>query len=251
MRQVEKVGRVIAITSGKGGVGKTTLTCVIAEGLTRLGKSVATVDGDMGLRNLDIAFGIQSQIVYDLSDVLEGRCALDKAMVQTPSGVMYLASPNKELSTQGVDAFKYMLSALREHFDYVLIDCGAGVGPAVLKVALCAGEGIVVTTPTETALRDAERMAGKLRAGGMQELRLVINRLDPKLIGKGKAPDVDKTIDTVAASLLGLVPDEPAIIALQNEGKSIFDSNLKKTAIQIADICMRLCGTWVPLRRIR
>lgn len=245
------MGRVIAITSGKGGVGKTTLTCVLAEGLSRLSKSVVAVDGDMGLRNLDLAFGVQSEIVYDLSDVIEGRCALDKALVKTKSGVQYLAAPNRELTRDGLEAFRYMLGALREHFDYVLIDCGAGISEAVTEVALSAGEAIVVTTPTETALRDGERMAAKLRAGGMRQLRLVINRVDVKLIERGKAPDVDKTIDTLAVPLLGLVPEEHAIVALQNEGKSIFDSNLKKTAVQIADICMRLCGAWVPLRRIR
>lgn len=245
------MGRVIAITSGKGGVGKTTLTCMLAEGLSRLSKSVIAVDGDMGLRNLDLAFGVQSEIVYDLADVVEGRCALDKALVKTSSGAMYLAAPNKELTEEGLRAFRYMLTALKEHFDYVLIDCGAGVGESVLQVALSAGEAIVVTTPTETALRDGERMAAKLRAGGMRQLKLVINRINVKLIERGRAPDVDKTIDTLAVPLLGLVPEEPAIVALQNEGKSIFDSNLKKTAIQVADICMRLCGAWVPLRRIR
>lgn len=245
------MGRVIAITSGKGGVGKTTLTCVLAEGLSRLSRSVVAVDGDMGLRNLDLAFGVQSEIVYDLADVIEGRCPLDKALVKTGSGAMYLAAPNKELTKEGLDAFRYMLAALKEHFDYVLIDCGAGVGDSVLQVALSAGEAIVVTTPTETALRDGERMAAKLRAGGMRQLKLVINRINVKLIERGRAPDVDKTIDQLAVPLLGLVPEEPAIVALQNEGKSIFDSNLKKTAIQIADICMRLCGAWVPLRRIR
>lgn len=245
------MGRVIAVTSGKGGAGKTTISCAISDGLARLGRRVVAVDGDMGLRNLDIMFGVQHGVVYDVADVIEHRCALDAALCRTPSGVTYLAAANRLLSHQELEAFRYVISVLRKHFDYVILDCAAGLAGNALEIALCAEEAIVVTTPEETAIRDAERMSAALRQRGLQNQRLIVNRVNMKYVRWGKAPDVDSIIDSVAVRLLGIVPSDVALSPLQNEGKSIFDSECRGVARQLADICLRLEGTYVPLRKVR
>lgn len=245
------MGRIIAVTSGKGGVGKTTLACFISEGLSRLGRRVAAVDGDMGLRNLDIMFGVQNSIVYDAGDVIERRCKLEEALVQTPAGPQYLAAANQVLGQSGLEMFRRVILALKPYFDYVIVDCAAGIGQLTLASALCADEVIVVTTPEETAIRDAERMSVALHRGGMKNQRLIVNRINPKFIRWGKAPDIDSIIDSVAVRLLGIVPVEPMLPVLQNRGESIFDSDYKNAARQLADICLRLDGTYMPLRKIR
>ncbi len=243
------MGKVITVVSGKGGVGKTTVSCFIADCLAKNSKVVA-VDGDLGLSNLDIALGVADRIVYDIADVCERKCTVDKALVKSASGVYYLSAGNNiELSETAEANLGLLIRTLAGFFDYVIIDSPAGITKASLRYSEYADTVLVVTEPAENAIKDAEKTAMLIREKAEEkDLFLVINKIDKKLINKKLLPDVDKIIDSVAVKVIGLIPADSRVTTIHS--KQLFESDLDKVKNQVEDICKRLSGKYVPMRRL-
>lgn len=183
------MGEVIVITSGKGGVGKTTITANLGIALSKLGKSVIAIDTDIGLRNLDVVMGLENQIVYNLVDVLEGTCRLRQAVIKDRRyNNLYLlpSAQSKDKDSVTPQQMIDLTSCLKEEFDYVLIDCPAGIEQGFRNAIAGATKAIVVTTPEVSAIRDADRIIGLLEKDGINPIYLLINKLRPDLIRKGE-----------------------------------------------------------------
>jgi septum site-determining protein MinD len=214
------LGRAIVITSGKGGVGKTTTTANVGAALAALGKSVVLVDADVGLRNLDIVLGLENRVRYHLLDVIEGNAELDDALIRDKrSANLYLLAAAQAREKEDVDSgqMQHLIERLRERFEYVLIDCPAGIELGFRNAVAGAQHAIIVCTPEVSAVRDADRVVGLLPNDWTPEL--IVNRLRPALVRKGKMLSVDDVNAILRLPLLGVIPDEPAIIVATNKGE--------------------------------
>jgi septum site-determining protein MinD len=236
------LGRAIVITSGKGGVGKTTTTANVGTALAALGKRVVLVDADVGLRNLDIVLGLENRVRYHLLDVIEGNVELDEALVRDKrSQNLYLlaAAQAREKEDVDTDEMANLMEELRERFDYVLIDCPAGIELGFRNAIAGAQHAIIVCTPEVSAVRDADRVVGLLPNGWSPEL--IVNRLRPALVKKGKMLSVEDVNAILRLPLLGVIPDEPGVIVSTNKGEPIA---LDDTAIGAAyrAIAARIAG---------
>lgn len=242
------MGTVISIVSGKGGVGKTTLCANLAFALALSGRSVIAIDGDMGLRNLDILLGLESKAPYDLLDILEGRCTVSQGIAVHDSLPTLHFIPGSEDYTAQLDrqAFRKLCHWLGDHYEYVLIDAPAGVGEGFRNVMFCAQRCIVVSTPDLTAVRDAGRTAAII--AGMRPMRteLVVNKVRKQMIKKGYLQNVDQVMDSVALPLLGLVPHDDEVVISSNRG-GILPQNHSVTAEAFKNIAKRLEGEDIPL----
>ena len=188
-------GRVIVVTSGKGGVGKTTTTANISMALAKLGKKVVVVDGDTGLRNLDIILGLENRIVYTLVDVVEGNCELKKALIRDKrvDGLYLLpTAQTRQKDCVSEEQMKNLSDELKKDFEFVLFDCPAGIESGFKNASAGASEALVVTTPDVAPVRDADRIIGMLEAQGKEQIHLIINRLVPKMMRKGDMESMDK-----------------------------------------------------------
>src|SRR6202790_1983523 len=215
-----KRGRAIVVTSGKGGVGKTTTTANIGAALAASGAAVVLVDADVGLRNLDIVLGLEARVRHHVLDVLEGIATLDEALVtdkRVPSLRLLAAAQTREKDDVDTAAFRDLIGSLRERFDYVLIDCPAGIEKGFANAIVGADEAIIVCTPEGSAVRDAGRVVGLL--GDERGVKLIVNRLRPALVRKGKMLSVDDVNAILRLPLLGVIPDEPAVIVATNKGE--------------------------------
>jgi septum site-determining protein MinD len=214
------LGRAIVITSGKGGVGKTTTTANVGAALAALGKRVVLVDADIGLRNLDIVLGLESRVRYHLLDVVEGNVELDEALIRDKRNAnLYLlaAAQAREKEDVDVEEMQRLIEQLRERFEYVLIDCPAGIERGFRNAVAGAQHAIIVCTPEVSAVRDADRVVGLLPNDWSPEL--IVNRLRPDLVRKGKMLSVDDVNAILRLPLLGVIPDEPAVIVATNKGE--------------------------------
>ncbi len=244
------MGRQIAVVSGKGGVGKTTIAGGIAGTLAAMGRCVLLVDGDVGLGNLDLMLGIEGEAVHDLLEVLDGHCPLRSAVLRIsrehPLWYLPLAlSIRADFSN--LCRLPEALETLREKFDDLIVDCPAGLGETVRCLTVGADLAVVVTTPDLVAVRDARRTMQMLAQMDC-DARLVINRIRPSLMQQGGAPDVDDIIDGVGAQLLGLVPEDALVTPLQNAGVPVIFQTASPAAAQIRDVARRLEGENRPLR---
>jgi septum site-determining protein MinD len=242
-----KLGRAIVITSGKGGVGKTTTTANLGTALARRGVSVALVDADVGLRNLDIVMGLESRVKYHVLDVLEEKATLDEALVRDKhSQTLYLLAAAQTREKDDVDTEKMLalVRTLRERFDYVLIDCPAGIEKGFQNAVAGAEEAIVVCTPEVSAVRDVDRVVGLL--GNKFSPQLVINRVRPQLVKKGKMLSVDDVNGILRLPLLGVIADEPDVIVSTNKGEPLALRNDTQTAAAYHAIAARVAGEDVP-----
>ena len=242
-----KSGRAIVITSGKGGVGKTTTTANLGTALACRGASVVLVDADIGLRNLDIVLGLENRVKYHLLDVLEGRVTVEEALVadkRTENLFLLAAAQSREKDE--VETFKLsaLISRLRERFDYVLIDSPAGIELGFKNAVAGADEAIVVCTPEVAAVRDVDRVVGLL--GNRFRPRLVINRLRPQLVKKGKMLSVDDVNGILRLPLLGVIADEPEIIVTTNRGEPLALRTVTPTGAAYHAIAARVAGEDVP-----
>jgi septum site-determining protein MinD len=242
-----KKGRAIVITSGKGGVGKTTTTANLGTALAQRGARVALIDADVGLRNLDIVLGLESRVKHHLLDVLEEQVTLDEALVRDKhSETLYLLAAAQAREKDDVDTEKIraLVATLRERFDYVLIDCPAGIELGFKNAVAGADEAIVVCTPEVAAVRDVDRVVGLL--GNQFRPQLVINRLRPQLVKRGKMLSVEDVNSILRLPLLGVIADEPQIIVTTNRGEPLALNKETPTGAAYNAIAARIAGDDVP-----
>jgi septum site-determining protein MinD len=244
------MGEAIVITSGKGGVGKTTTSANIGTALALQGKKVCMVDTDIGLRNLDVVMGLENRIIYDLVDVAEGRCRLSQALVKDKRfEELYLlpAAQTKDKDAVNPKQVKAMVDELKKEFDYVIIDCPAGIEHGFRNAVAGADKAIVVTTPEHAAVRDADRIIGLLEKEGLFGTRLVINRVRPKMIKNKEMLDIEDICQVLAIDLLGVVPDDEHVIKAANEGEPTVMNPNSQASIAFRNIARRILGDAVPL----
>lgn len=242
------LGRTIVITSGKGGVGKTTTTANLGTGLAEAGKKVVVVDADVGLRNLDVVLGLENRIHKHLLDVIEGKCELDDALVRDRvRRSLYLmpAAQNREKDDVPTDAMAALVGDLAARFDYVLIDSPAGIEKGFRNAIVGAKEAIIVTTPEVSAVRDADRIIGLLPPDA--DARLIVNRVRPALVKKGAMMSVNDVVDILRLELIGVVPDEKEIIIATNRGTPVIDIEGSQTGAAFRRIVKRLLGEQVAI----
>ncbi len=245
--QTPKRGRAIVITSGKGGVGKTTTTANLGHALAARGCSVALIDADVGLRNLDIVLGLESRVKHHVLDVLEGKVELEEALVRDKHNenlVLLAAAQTREKDEVDTEKMKALVEQMRERFDYVIIDCPAGIELGFKNAVIGADEAIVVCTPEVSAVRDVDRVVGLL--GNRFRPQLIVNRLRPALVKKGKMLSVEDVNAILRLPLLGVIADEPEIIITTNRGEPIALRRDGATASAYHAIAARIAGDDVP-----
>ena len=246
------MSKIIGIVSGKGGAGKTTLCANLAFALAAEGKNVIAIDGDIGLKNLDILLGMTDGSAFDITDILAGRCTVSKA-IQTHSEFPSLSfiSASQSLKTDKInkDDFRRLCRYLRNFYDYVLIDAPAGVGETFMTIAFCCDECLVVATPDLTSIRDAEKTTSILSNVPGLITKLVINKINSKLINKGRLKNIDDIMDSISLPLAGLVPIDNDIILFSNSGKPIIGTK-SVCAEPVLNIAKRLMGEDAPLAKI-
>jgi septum site-determining protein MinD len=244
------MGRVIVITSGKGGVGKSTSTANIGSALALLGKKVAVVDADVGLRNLDIIMGLESRVVYTSMDVIEGTCDLEKALVKDrrAENLKLLAASQKNNKTDiQPEQMKKICHGLKETYDYVLVDSPAGIEQGFRNAAVGADEALIVTTPEVAAVRDADRIIGLLQSMNISDVDLVINRLSPKMVKAGDMMNQQDIIDILSINLVGVIPEDPEIVVSTNRGLPLIHNYRSDAGEAYKRIARRLEGEDVPI----
>ena len=242
------MGEVIVITSGKGGVGKTTTTANIGIGLAQAGKSVVVIDTDLGLRNLDVVMGLENRIVYNLVDVLEGKCRMKQALIRDqryPELCLLPSAQTKDKSAVSPEQMRKLVAELRADFDYILLDCPAGIEQGFQNAIAGADRAIVVTTPEVSAIRDADRIIGLLETNGIRRNDLIINRLRIDMVKRGDMMSVEDVIDILAIDLIGVVPDDESIVVATNEGEPLV-GNDTQAGKAFENICHRVIGEEVP-----
>lgn len=242
------MSEVIVITSGKGGVGKTTSVANIGTGLARSGKTVVIIDTDIGLRNLDVVMGLENRIVYNMIDVIEGNCRLKQALIadrRTDGLYLLPTAQTKDKSAVTPEQMKKLTQQLSEEYDYVLLDCPAGIEQGFKNAVAGATRALVVTTPEVSAIRDADRIIGLLEADGLRNIQLIINRLRPDMIARGDMMSIDDVTDILAVDLIGAIPDDEQIVIASNQGIPM--SGKSSPAEQAYEnICQRILGENVP-----
>ena len=242
--------RVIVITSGKGGVGKTTTTANIGAALADKGHKVLLIDTDIGLRNLDVVMGLENRIVYDLIDVIEGRCRVSQALIKDKrcqNLVLLPAAQIRDKNDVNTDQIKELIYSLKESFDYILIDCPAGIEQGFKNAIAAADEAVVVTTPEVSATRDADRIIGLLEAAGIKSPRIVVNRLRIDMVKDKNMLSVEDILDILAVKLLGVVPDDETVVISTNKGEPLVYKGDSLAAKAFKNIASRIEGVEVPL----
>lgn len=244
--------KVITITSGKGGVGKTTVTANIAAALALTGKRVVAIDSDIGLRNLDVVMGLENRIVYDLVDVVEGRCRVNQAMIRDkrfPELYLIPAAQTRDKMAISPSDMVLVCDQLRQDTDYIVIDSPAGIERGFRNAIAPADQVLVVTNPEVSAVRDADRIIGLIESEEKGPGQLIINRLKPSMVAKGDMLSVADVLDILAIDLLGVVPEDEAILVSSNRGLPVAMSSTNSASASQAfrNIARRLEGEEVPI----
>ncbi|MCQ4923719.1 septum site-determining protein MinD [Tissierella carlieri] len=246
----EKLGTAIVITSGKGGVGKTTTSANVGTGLAILGKSVVVVDADIGLRNLDVVMGLENRIVYDIVDVVEKNCRLKQALIRDKRyEKLYLlpAAQTKDKSAVSPEQMLDLVNDLKKDFDYIIIDSPAGIEQGFQNSIAGADIALIVTTPEISAVRDADRVIGLLESKGLHNPKLIINRIRQEMVKRGDMMNMDDIIDILAIDLLGIVPDDEAIVISTNKGEPVVIDEKALSGKAYRNITRRIIGDEVEL----
>lgn len=242
------MSEVIVITSGKGGVGKTTTSANVGTGLAILGKRVVLIDTDIGLRNLDVVMGLENRIVYNLVDVVEGNCRMKQALIRDKRCQnLYLlpSAQTRDKSSVNPGQMRKLVEDLREEFDYILLDCPAGIEQGFQNAIAGADRALVVTTPEVSAIRDADRIIGLLEAAQMQEIDLIVNRVRMDMVRRGDMMSVADVADILAVNVIGAVPDDEDVVISANQGEPLVDTDTVAGQAYL-NICKRITGESVP-----
>lgn len=242
------MSEVIVVTSGKGGVGKTTTSANVGTGLAAMGKKVVLIDTDIGLRNLDVVMGLENRIVYNLVDVVDGNCRVKQALIKDkrhPSLYLLPSAQTKDKSAVREEQMIKIIEYLKQSFDYIISDCPAGIEQGFKNAIAGADRALVVTTPEVSAIRDADRIIGLLEANEFKKIDLIINRLRVDMVRRGDMMSSADVIDILSIPLIGIVPDDENVVIATNQGEPLVGNNtLAGKAYQ--NICCRVLGQEVP-----
>jgi len=245
---------IITITSGKGGVGKTTATANLSAALALQGKQVVAIDADIGLRNLDVVMGLENRIVYDLVNVVEGVCRLRQAMIKDKrlEGLYLIpAAQSRDKTALGPEDMIDVCEKLRPDFDFILIDSPAGIEQGFKNAIAPADHVLIITTPEVSAVRDADRIIGLVEAEEKGPARLIVNRLRSDMVQRGDMLDTDDVIDVLAIDLLGIVPEDESIIISANRGVPAVMENSSRAGQAFRNIADRLLGQEIPFMEMQ
>ncbi len=237
-------GEVIVVTSGKGGVGKTTASANIASGLAKLDKKVVAIDTDIGLRNLDVVMGLENRIVYNLVDVVEGNCRLKQALIRDkhlPGLFLLPSAQTRDKSSVNPEQMAKLMEELRCDYDYIILDCPAGIEQGFFNAVLPADRAIVVTTPEVSAIRDADRVIGLLQSRDITAIHLLVNRIRMDLIRKGDMMNVEDVLELLGVPLIGVVPDDESVVISANQGEPLAGGDTIPGQAYF-NICRRIIG---------
>jgi septum site-determining protein MinD len=244
---------VIVITSGKGGVGKTTTTANLGSGLASLGKRVVMIDTDIGLRNLDVVMGLENRIVYNLVDVVEGSCRVKQALIRDkryPGLYLLPSAQTRDKTAVNEHQMVKLIEYLKPQFDYILLDCPAGIEQGFKNAVAGADRAIIVTTPEVSAIRDADRIVGLLEANEITKMDLLLNRMRPDLVKRGDMLSPSDVEDILSVSLLGVIPDDEQVVIATNQGEPLAET-VSAAGRAYRDICLRLTGEDIPVELFR
>ena len=244
------MGQAIVVTSGKGGVGKTTTSANLGTALALLGQRVCMIDTDIGLRNLDVVMGLENRIVYDIVDVIEGRCKMEQALIKDKRFEnLYLlpAAQTKDKDDVKPEQVKEIVNRIKELFDFAIIDCPAGIEQGFRNAIAGADRAIVVTTPEKSAVRDADRVIGKLHSERIDEPKLVVNRIRPNMLHSGDMLSIDDICSVLQIDVIGIIPDDDYVIKAANNGEPTVLNPQSKAALAYRNIARRILGDPVPL----
>lgn len=242
------MSEVIVVTSGKGGVGKTTTSANVGTGLAAMGKKVVLIDTDIGLRNLDVVMGLENRIIYNLVDVVEGNCRVKQALIKDKRySSLYLlpSAQTRDKTAVNESQMIKLIDHLKEQFDYIILDCPAGIEQGFKNAIAGADHALVVTTPEVSAIRDADRIVGLLEAHEFSQIELVINRMRFDMVKRGDMMTPEDVVDILSIPLIGIVPDDENVVIATNQGEPLVGNNtLAGQAYQ--NICLRVLGKEVP-----
>jgi len=247
------MGEVIVITSGKGGVGKTTTTANIGTGLALAGKKVVLIDTDIGLRNLDVVMGLENRIVYDLVDVVEGVCRVKQALIKDKryDGLFLLpAAQTRDKTAVSPQQMINLVNEIKNEYDFIIIDCPAGIEQGFKNAIAGADSAIVVTTPEVSAVRDADRIVGLLEANELRNPKLLINRVRIDMVKRGDMMSIDDIIDILAIDLIGVVPDDEKVVISTNRGEPAVNDDKSLAGQAYRNITKRILGEDIPIMNL-
>lgn len=240
---------IVTVTSGKGGVGKTTTTANLAVALANSGAKVVCIDGDIGLRNLDVVLGLENRIVYDLVDVIEKNCKIRQAMIRDkrlPELFLIPAAQTRDKTAVAASQMVDLCEEIRPEFDWILIDSPAGIERGFQNAIAPADKILVVTNPEVSAVRDADRIIGIIESKEKGPARLIINRLNPGLVKRGDMLDADDVLELLAVELIGIVPEDEKVVISTNRGQPVALEAKSKAGREFNNIARRLKGELVP-----
>lgn len=246
------MSEVIVITSGKGGVGKTTTSANVGTGLAILGKRVVLIDTDIGLRNLDVVMGLENRIVYNLVDVVEGNCRMKQALIKDkryPNLFLLPSAQTRDKTAVNPEQMTKLVDDLRDDFDYILLDCPAGIERGFQNAIAGADRALVVTTPEVSAIRDADRIIGLLEADNSMQIDLIVNRIRMDMVKRGDMMSVNDVMDILAMNILGAVPDNQDIVISTNQGEPLVGTD-SLAGQAYMNICKRILGEDIPLMKL-